>query len=145
MTPLGPGLLSPATMLFNHPIRGIIPIIRKGINNDEDHYKAIVNREIKDDKNQDTPRNYVSILTGSTVAVQCEEEGPWTHGTMEGKGDHNNHERSYNVCITKTGLLVTRDRKHINPAQITAEKYLQDQLQKHTTDPLENIQAIHTP
>ena len=87
--------------------------------------------------------------------VQCENGGLSTHGTIEGKGNHNQHEGSYNMCITKTGWLVTRDRKHIKPTQITAEQYLWDQIQKHTTtDPLEDIlkqlekqptQAVHTP
>ena len=49
----------------------------------------------------------VSIPIGSTVAVQQEEGGPWTHGTAEGKGDHNHHDRSYNIHITRTGQLVT--------------------------------------
>ena len=43
---------------------------------------------------------------------------------IEGKGNHNHHERSYNIHITKTGQLVTGDRKHIKPTQITAEQYL---------------------
>ena len=142
MTLLGPELPSPATLLFNHPIRGIMPIIRRppvGVNNDEEHHEILENSQTKDDKNQGTPRNYVSFPKGSTVAVQCEDGGPWTYGTVEGKGDHNHHEQSYNICITKTGQLVNRDRKHIKPTQITAEQNLSDQPQKHTTDPLDDI------
>ena len=48
MTPLGAGLPSPATMVFNHPIRGIILIISRppiGINNNEEHYEALVNKQ----------------------------------------------------------------------------------------------------
>ena len=72
--------------------------------------------------------------------VQCKDGGPYMHGTVEGKYDHIHHARSYNIHITKTGWLVTRDRKHIKPTQITVEKYLWDQPQKHTTtDPLEDI------
>ena len=58
MTPLGPGLASPAIILFNHPIRGILPIISRppiGMNNDEEHHEALVNRQTKDDKNQVPP------------------------------------------------------------------------------------------
>ena len=50
MTPLGLGLPCPTTMLFNHPIRGIMPIISQpliGINNDEEHYEDLANRENK--------------------------------------------------------------------------------------------------
>ena len=32
MTPLGQGLPSPATMLFNHPIRGIMPVVNRLLN-----------------------------------------------------------------------------------------------------------------
>ena len=143
ITPLGLGFPSLGAMLFNHPIRGIMPIISRlsiCLNNDEEHYEVPVNRQTKNYKNQGTPRNYVSILTGSTVAVQHEDRGLQTHGTIEGKGDHNHHERSYNICITKTRWLVIRDRKHIKPRHITAEQYLWVQLQKHTaTDLLEDI------
>ena len=62
-TPLVPGLPSPTTLLFNHPIRGIIPIINK-------HYEVLVKRQTKKDKNHDTSRNYTSFLLGSTVVVQ---------------------------------------------------------------------------
>ena len=110
-----------------------------GIDKDKEHYEALVKRQTKDYQNHGTPRNYVSFPIGSTVAVQCEDGEPWTHGTVEGKGDHNHHDRSYNICITKTGWLVTRDRKHIKPTQITAKQYLWEQLQKHTTDPLDDI------
>ena len=61
----------------------------------------IIKRQMKDDKNKDTFKNYVSIPIGSTVVVQQENQGPWTHGTMEGKGDQNHHDRSYHICITK--------------------------------------------
>ena len=37
--------------------------------------------------------------------------------------------------------LTTRNSKHVKPTQITAEQYLQDQLDKQTvTDPQEDIQ-----
>ena len=50
-----------------------MPIISRppvGVNNDEEHYEALVNRQTEDNKNQATPRNYVSIPTGYTVVVQ---------------------------------------------------------------------------
>ena len=106
MTLQGPGLPSLATLLFNCPIKGILPIINRlpmGIDNDEGHYEVLVKRQTKDYQNQGTPRNYVSIPTGSTVAIQCEDRGTWTHGTLEGKGYHKHHDRSYNIHTRKTG------------------------------------------
>ena len=114
MTPLGQGFFSLATILFNCQIRGIMQIINRppiGVNNFEELYEALVKRQTKNDKNQCTPRNYISILTGYTVVVQCENWGLWIHSTVEGKGNNNHQERSYNICITKTEQLVTRDRK----------------------------------
>ena len=85
-TPLGPVLPSPTMLLFNHPIRGIIPIINRpliGLNSDSDHYEALVRRQAKNAKNHDTSRIYASIPIGSTVSVQHEDWGLWTHGTVE--------------------------------------------------------------
>ena len=70
--------------------------------NVEEHYEVLIKRQTKDDKSQGTPKNYVSIPIGSTVVVQWEDGGPWTHGTIEVKGNHNHHDRSYYICIPKT-------------------------------------------
>ena len=106
MTQLGPGLPSPGTMLFYCPIRGIMPTINRplvGRDKHEEHYEVLIKIQTENDKNQDTPRNYVSIPIGSIVVVQHEDGGLWTLGTVEGIGDHNHHERSYNIHITRTG------------------------------------------
>ena len=58
---------------------------------------------MKDDKNKGIPKNYVSIPTGSTLAVQWKVGGPWTHGTMEEKGNQHHHDGSYHIHITNTG------------------------------------------
>ena len=77
MTPLGPGIFPTlATMLFNWPVRGIMPIINRppvGRNNNKEHYEVLIERQMKDDKNKGTPKNYVSIPIGSTVVVQRED------------------------------------------------------------------------
>ena len=71
-------------------------------NNDDNHYEESVKRQMKSDQNHDTARNYVSIPIGSTVVVQQEGGGTWTHGTLIGKRDHN-HNRYYTLCATRTG------------------------------------------
>ena len=51
--PLEPVLLSPATLLFNNSIQGIMPIINRlpiNSDNDDEHYEALVNRQAKNDK-----------------------------------------------------------------------------------------------
>ena len=49
-TPLWSGLPSPATLLFNHPIRGIMPIHSRlliSTNNDDQCYEILVKRQTK--------------------------------------------------------------------------------------------------
>ena len=72
-------------------------------NNNDEHYEALVERQTKKDKNHDNPRKYNFIPMGSTVAVQLEDGGPWTHGIVAGKGDHDHHNISYIICIIKIG------------------------------------------
>ena len=55
----------------------------------DEHYEALVSTQTKIDKNNDTFRNYASFLIGSTVAVQHEDGGMWTHGTVLEREDHN--------------------------------------------------------
>ena len=85
MTPLGQGLPSPITILFNCPIRGILPIINRPpvvIDNDEEHHEVIIERQTKNGKDKDTS-NFVSIPIGSTAVIQWEDGGPSTHSMIE--------------------------------------------------------------
>ena len=104
-TPLGPGLLSPATLLFNCQKRSIMQIISRlpiSPNNNDEYYEALVERGTKKDKNHDTPQNYDFISIGSTVVVQQEDGRLWTYGKVVGKGDHT-HNRLYTIHVTMTG------------------------------------------
>ena len=74
-------------------------------------------------ENHDTPIIYASIPIGSTVAVQCKDRGPWIHGTVESKGNHNHSGRAYTIGMTKIGQMVTRNSKHVMPTQLTTEQY----------------------
>ena len=88
ITLLGPEPHSPVIMLFNHLIRGKMPIFNSplvGRDNDEEHYKALIKRQTRDDKNIGTPRNYVSIPMWSTVVAQQADGRLCTHSTVEGK------------------------------------------------------------
>ena len=70
---LVPGLQIPTILLFNYPIRGIMPTINRPlffVSNSNEHYEALVQRQTKNDKNHNTSRNYAVIPIGSTVAVQ---------------------------------------------------------------------------
>ena len=82
----------------------------------------------------------MSISIQSTVVVQREDRGPWTHGTIIGKGDHNHHNRSYKIHVANTGRIITHNRQHIKPTPITTADFLHYQANKHTrTDALDAI------
>ena len=47
MTPLGQGLPSPATILFTHPMRGIMTVVNRlpiDSNSDEEHHNALIDK-----------------------------------------------------------------------------------------------------
>ena len=81
------------------PIINRLPI---NSHNDDEHYEALVSRQTRNDTNYDTSKSYASFSIGSTVAVQWEDDGPWTHGTVVGRGDHSHSNRSYTIGLSKT-------------------------------------------
>ena len=142
-TPLGQGLPSLATLLFNCPVCGIMPVTDRkplSVDNDGEHHKKLMHRQGKNDPNNDTSQVFVSIPIVSTVVVQWEDGKLWTHHTIVGKGDHKHHNRSYKIQVTNTGRIITCNRQHIKPTPITAEDYMHYQARKHTkTDPFNAI------
>ena len=72
-TPLGQGLLSLATLLFDCLVCGVLPVIDRkpiGGDNDDEHHTKLVHRQHKKDTNNDASPVFASIPIGSTVAVQ---------------------------------------------------------------------------
>ena len=84
------------------------PLIKT--NNDDEHHTAVVNRQHRNEQGIDTSKTFVSLPIGYTVVVQQEVGGLWAHGTIEDKGSHNHHDRSYKICITETGRIITCNR-----------------------------------
>ena len=102
--PICQGLLSPLTLMFNRQVQGIMPVLDcKPIRQDydDDHHTKLVDRQGKNDN--DISPVFSNIPIGSAVAVQHEDSGPWTHGTVVNMGDHNHHDRSYIIQLTKNG------------------------------------------
>ena len=102
ITPLGHSLPSWAMLLFNHPVCGVMPVIDRkpvSIDNDDEHHIKLMHRQSKNDSNNDASQVFASIPIGSTVVVQWEDGGLWTHGTVIGKGNHNHHNRLYNTKL----------------------------------------------
>ena len=79
------GLPSSAIMLFNKPIRTLLPHMGReliNVNNDDDDYEALKSRQEACTKNNDTHKDSTLFSSGSTVAVQIEDGGSWLHGVM---------------------------------------------------------------
>ena len=72
-----------------------MPVIDRkpiGRDNDDEHHNKLIHRQHKNGKNNDASPVFASIPIGSTVVVQQDDSGLWTHGTIVGKGDHNHHD-----------------------------------------------------
>ena len=70
-TPLGPGLLNPATLMFNEQVHGIMPVLDRkpiGTDYDNEHHNKLIDRQHKN--NNDTLPIFTSIPIGSAVVVQ---------------------------------------------------------------------------
>ena len=110
-TPLGQGLPSPATLMFNRPVHGIMPVVDcKSIGHDcgDEYQHKLVDRQQKN--NNDASPVFAFIPIGSTVAIQQEDGVPWTHGMIVGIGDHNYHNRSHTIQLTTNGRCITQNR-----------------------------------
>ena len=70
MTPLGHGLPSLATLMFNRPVHSIMPIIdcKPLVGDCDDCHAKIIKRQQKN--NNDTTVTFSCIPTGTAVAVQ---------------------------------------------------------------------------
>ena len=89
-TPIGTGIPSPAMLLFNKPIRVLLPqIVREAINvnKDDGYYNALKSRQETYTKNNDAHKD-LHFCAGSTVAVYRKDGAPWIHEVIvEGKSD----------------------------------------------------------
>ena len=81
-------------------------------------------------KNIDTFKEFSDKPVGSTVAIQCEDSGPWTHGTLMSHGDHNHNNRPYKVQLTKTSHVIVRNSTYVKTTTTRAHQYLQEQEKK---------------
>ena len=107
------------------PIINRLPI---NSNNDDEDYEVLVTGQTRNNMNYETSRSYYCISIGSTVVVQQEDGGLWTHGTVVGRGDHSHSNRSYMIRFSKTDQVVIRNSKHIKATPVTAKQYLRDQI-----------------
>ena len=121
MTPLGHAVLSLATLMFNRPVCCIMPVIdcKPLVEDCDDNHHAKIIETTKN--NNDTAVTFSCIPIGSAVAVQWEDGGPWPHGTVGGIGNHNYHNKSYQIQLTTNGRCITHNRHHIKPTAVTVD------------------------
>ena len=55
------------------------------LDNDDEYHIILIPRQSKNNTNNDVSQVFVYVPIGSTVAVQWEDRGPWTHGTIVGR------------------------------------------------------------
>ena len=63
---------------------------------------------------------------GSTVAVQCEDGGPWLHCVIKEANNSGHSGRSFIIRVAKMGRLIMWNTRHICSTSITTEQYLQE-------------------
>ena len=143
MMQLGQGLPSLATLMFSRQVHSIMPVIdcKPLVKDcDDDHHNKLIERQQKN--TNDASSIFPRIHIGSAVAVQQEESGPWTHGTIVGTGNHNHHNTSYMIQLTTNGRGITHNRCHIKPTTVTVKVYIQyhsTKQQNTRADPLADI------
>ena len=91
---IGVSIPSSATLLFNRPIRALLPKIGRApinINKDDVYYKALKSRQETYIKNTYTCKHSAFFSAGSKVGVQREDGSPWIHAVII-EGHSNDHQ-----------------------------------------------------
>ena len=95
--PIGSGLPSPATLLFNTAVRDLLSHMHREpiyINNDDIQYEALKALQSIYIKGSNTFKDSPSFPIGSIVVEQHDNDGPWTYRVIkEVNSDYNG--RSY--------------------------------------------------
>ena len=100
--------------------------------NDENNYIVLLNRQPYASQDADDWKNILFLPKASTVAVQEENSGSWTHGIVIGHWtDDNNDRKSQSDSDQKRTHAITRAKRHINSTKFFIAEYLQNEMTKH--------------
>ena len=103
----------PATLLFNHLVCGIMPVIDRkpvSVDNDDEHHKQLTQRQGKNDPNNDYLTSlciYPHRLNCSGSTGRCRSVDPW-HDSLKGQSQslqqiiQSHHCRENNYMQQKT-------------------------------------------
>ena len=149
-TPIGPGLPSPVSLMFSRPIRGLMPKLSRPpiwFNLEDDHYTALRERQQNADESKDTCKHSPFKPSGSLVAVQREDGGPWTQVILVGHGSEE-HSKSYKIMVTRTGLSSQECNNMCKHTLIQAKDHLCDELKRNIPTHKQQTECadmIHVP
>ena len=121
-TPFCPGLPSPGSIIFNRLVGGLLTRINRLLmmyDYDEENHNLSKLRQNKLTKYNDTLKDPISLCVGSTVAMQREDGGPRTHGTITEHSNKDHDGWSYKMHITKTWQTVTRTTRNSKQHQLS--------------------------
>ena len=93
-------------------------------NCNKDHYNKLNVYQSRCIKKKDAPKEPILIGVRSSIAIQCEDSGLWTLGTIfeHGAAKHNSH--SSRVRVIKTRCIITRKFRYVkNCLQWTEETH----------------------
>ena len=90
-----------------------------------------------------TDINTLLLPTGSTVAEQCEDEGPWMLGTVIGHGSDQKR-TCYKITMTKTRCIVTRTQQRMTTIPISMEDYLRNVMMKDNKQQTDKLNKLKT-
>ena len=113
-TQISSGLPRPAMLLFNRPSRCILPRFSRlpiGCGTNESKHSALINWQPQTSTGIDTHKIIHFLVTGSTVAVQWEDEGPLIHGIMVGHWADDHKARSCKIKTDEDGMHNNHDEE----------------------------------
>ena len=84
------------------------------------------------DIDRDTHGNILFLSTGSTVAVQHKDGGPWVYGKMVGLGSDDNNGRSYKIWDEQDRTCHHQDKETCQGHPVTAEDYFRKEVNKNS-------------
>ena len=113
-TLLGHRLLCLTALLFNRPVRGLLPKFIGPpmlFDNDESNHPVLIKRQhhVSEDRYS---QNFPFLPTEWTVTVEHDDGGPWMHGTIVGHGSDGHCGGSHKIWVTKMVHIITRTKRH---------------------------------
>ena len=91
------------------------------------HSKTYQDKHVK---NNDICKDSLSFPVGSTIAVECDYGGSWTHGVIKQTNSSVHKGRLYIVRVAKTASLIPQNKSHIWSTSIATEQFLMEQIKK---------------